>query len=331
MTDRATRLCAGGEHSFWTAAHARGMICEMAISRRQFARCTGASFLAATRLTAQHGHLTAQQVVERIRNNLGAPWQTGTLDGFKAGEPSIDVSGVATTAMATMDVLSRANREKTNLVLTLEPVFFSRTDGRVSPAASAGSGRGVAGVSPKDPVWQAKQEFIQKNGLVVFRFYDNWRSRRPDPFAAGLAQTMKWTKYQIDADALQYEIPAITIEALVEDLASRLKARAGIRVVGDPQSRVRRIAMLPGVSPLAATMKALPDCDLVLSGETREWESVEYAQDAVAAGQKKGLIMLGRLLSEEPGMDLCAEWLKKLVPEVPVRWLPAGDPYWRPA
>ena len=89
--------------------------------------------------------------------------------------------------------------------------------------------------------------------------------------------------------------------------------------------------MLPGLSALAATVTALPDSDLVLAGETREWESVEYAQDAVASGQKKGLIMLGRVLSQDPGMNVCADWLKKLVPEVPVRWLPAGDPYWRPA
>jgi hypothetical protein len=101
--------------------------------------------------------------------------------------------------------------------------------------------------------------------------------------------------------------------------------------VGDPKSRVHRIAMLPGLSALAATVTALPESDLVLAGETREWESVEYAQDTVASGQKKGLIMLGRVLSQDPGMNVCADWLKKLVPEVPVRWLPAGDPYWRPA
>ena len=303
------------------------MIGEMAISRRQFAQFTGASFVTATRLAAQHESLTAQQVVARIQKNLGVPWLTETLDGFKAGDPSAPVSGVATTAMATMDVLSRASREKTNLVFTLEPVFFSRTD---SAAASPG-GRGMAGVSPDDPVLQAKREFIQKNGMLVFRFHDNWRKRRPDPFATGLAQAMDWSKYQSGADPLRYEIPATTIGALTEALAVRLKARAGIRVVGDPQSSVRRIAMLPGLSALAATMKALPDCDLVLAGETREWESVEYAQDTVAAGQHKGLVMLGRVLSEEPGMNLCAEWLRKLVPEVPVRWLPAGDPYWRPA
>jgi len=92
----------------------------------------------------------------------------------------------------------------------------------------------------------------------------------------------------------------------VDDLAKRLNARAGIRVVGDPQARVRRITLLPGVSALAATMKSLPECDVLLAGETREWESVEYAQDTAASGQKKGMIMLGRVVSEEPGMSVCA-------------------------
>ena len=311
------------------------MIGDMAISRRQFAHLTGVSVagvsLATTaHLKAQRSRLTAEQLVERLKNNLGVPWQNQTLDGFKSGEPSTEVSGVAITAMATMDVLSRAVREKTNVILTLEPVFFGRTDGQAA-AASAAGGRGMAPVSPEDPVLLAKKEFIQKNGLVLFRFNDNWRNRKPDPFATGLAQAMGWAKHQVGGDSLRYDIPAITIEALAGSLATRLKARAGIRVVGDRQTRVHRIALLPGLSPLQSTLKTLPDCDLVLAGETREWESVEYAQDAVAAGQKKGLILLGRVLSEEPGMNVCADWLKKLIPEVPVRWLPAGDPYWRPA
>ena len=29
-------------------------------------------------------------------------------------------------------------------------------------------------------------------------------------------------------------------------------------------------------------------------------------------------------------MNVCAEWLKTWL-EVLVQWLPAGDPYWRPA
>lgn len=303
----------------------------MNIARRRFFRLSGTALLAGGPLSGQRASLTAAQAIERIRSSVGVPWQAGTIDGVKAGDASLQVEGIAATAMATMDVLSRAAEAKTNLVVTLEPVFFGRLDAQPPAQGASRAGRGNAGVAQDDAVYLAKKEFIEKNRLVVFRFTDHWRVRKPDPFAAGLAQTMNWTRYRVGDDPLKYEIPAITIGALAADLANRLNARAGIRVVGDPQTRVRRISMLPGVSALAATMKVLPDSDLVLAGETREWESVEYAQDTVAAGQKKGLIMLGRVLSQNPGMSVCADWLKGLFPGTPVRSLPAGDPYWRPA
>lgn len=284
-------------------------------SRRRFARLAGTAALAGPPLLAQGSPLTAQQVVDRIQKNVGVPWQAQSLDTFKAGDPATPVTGIATTGMATMDVLTRASKDKANLVVTLEPTFFGRQD-----AQTAG-----------DPVYAAKQDFIQKNGLVVWRFTYHWRSRKPDPFAAGLARVLGWTRYQVGDDVFRYDVPAVTLTALATDLAKRLKARAGIRVIGDPQTRVRRIALLPGVSTLAAAMKSLPECDVLLAGETREWETVEYAQDTVASGQKRGMIMLGRVLSEEPGMSICADWLKALIPEVPVRWMAAGDAYWRPA
>jgi putative NIF3 family GTP cyclohydrolase 1 type 2 len=287
----------------------------MQLSRRRFARLAGTAALAGPPLLAQGSPLTAQQVVDRIQKNVGVSWQAQSLDTFKAGDPATLVTGIATTGMATMDVLTRASKVKANLVVTLEPTFFGRMD---APAAD-------------DPVYAAKKEFIRKNGMVVWRFTYHWRSRKPDPFATGLASVLGWTKYQVGDDVFRYDVPAVTLTALAGELAKRLKARAGIRVIGDPQTRVRRIALLPGVSTLAAAMKTLPECDVLLAGETREWENVEYAQDTVASGQKKGMIMLGRVMSEEPGMSICADWLKALVPEVPVRWMAAGDPYWRPA
>jgi putative NIF3 family GTP cyclohydrolase 1 type 2 len=298
----------------------------MELSRRRFAQLAGTAALAAPTLSAQRAPLTAQQVVDRIRKNAGTPWQPDSLDTFKAGDPATEVTGIPTTAMATMDVLTRATKEKANLIITLEPTYFGRLDAQPAPG-----GRGQAGINLDDPVYTAKKEFIQKNGLVVWRFNDHWRARKPDPFATGLARTLEWSKYQVDDDPARYDLPAVTLGSLADDLARRLNARAGIRVVGDPQARVRRIGLLPGVSTLAAAMKTLPACDVLLAGETLEWESVEYAQDTVASGQKKGLIMLGRILSQDPGMNVCAEWLTSLIPEVPVRWLPAGDPYWRPA
>jgi hypothetical protein len=74
----------------------------------------------------------------------------------------------------------------------------------------------------------------------------------------------------------------------------------------------------------------LPAVDVMVAGEMREWEGVEYVRDVVAAGQKKGLVLLGRIVSEEPGMRACAAWLNTILPELPATWIAAGDPYWRP-
>ena len=93
---------------------------------------------------------------------------------------------------------------------------------------------------------------------------------------------------------------------------------------------MRTIGVLPGTRSIQETVALLPHVDAVIAGEIREWESSEYARDVVNAGLGKGLILIGRSLSEEAGMKMCADWLRPIVREAPVRWLTAGDPYWRP-
>ena len=78
-------------------------------------------------------------------------------------------------------------------------------------------------------------------------------------------------------------------------------------------------------------MDVMPRVDVLIAGEIREWESSEYARDTVSEGFSRALILLGRTLSEDPGMKACAQWLETVVPDVRCRWMPAGDPYWRPA
>ena len=47
-------------------------------------------------------------------------------------------------------------------------------------------------------------------------------------------------------------------------------------------------------------------------------------------GLKKGFISIGRVVNGTPGMQVFADWLKTIVSEVPIRFISAGDPYWRP-
>jgi Tfp pilus assembly ATPase PilU len=69
------------------------------------------------------------------------------------------------------------------------------------------------------------------------------------------------------------------------------------------------------------------DIDLIIIGEAREWETVEYVRDAVQLGQQKGMIILGHAVSEEEGMHYCAQWLSTFIDEVPVYFVEAGDPF----
>jgi hypothetical protein len=71
----------------------------------------------------------------------------------------------------------------------------------------------------------------------------------------------------------------------------------------------------------------LHNYDVALVGETPEHDSFEYVRDAVALGEKKGLVMISHEGLEEWGMEDFAGWLKPIVPELPVEWVPTGDPF----
>lgn len=324
------------------------------MTRREFAAMVAAGTIAVREARpfafsqgTTGGAVTAAELVDRIRRNIGVAWQDETVDTVKAGNPATRVTGVATTALASIAVLQQAVKAGANVVISSEPTFYSRADSP-TPPAGRGRGRGAAGAPagmgaganqgaptpPPDPVFAAKNELIARHGLVIFRLSDHWRLRTPDPFAAGFASLLGWTAHQSAADPRRFDLPAsaaTTLGDLATMLATGLRTRGGMRIIGDAATRVRRVGLLAGSTPIQASLAMLPHVDALVAGEVREWESVEYARDAVYSGQRKGVILLGRVVSEEPGMAACAEWIRTLVPEVEVRHLPAGDPYWRPA
>ena len=69
---------------------------------------------------------------------------------------------------------------------------------------------------------------------------------------------------------------------------------------------------------------------VLVIGEAREWELVEYAADTITSGAKKGLIVLGHIPSEQGGMIYCAEWLRSFIPEVPIQFVATKEPFWTP-
>jgi putative NIF3 family GTP cyclohydrolase 1 type 2 len=94
--------------------------------------------------------------------------------------------------------------------------------------------------------------------------------------------------------------------------------------------KVTKVGFSPGAAGAQAETQALErdDVQVLLVGETREWETVEYAADAVSQGRKKALIVIGHIPSEQNGMEECTRWLREFVKQAPVEFVPAKQPFW---
>jgi putative NIF3 family GTP cyclohydrolase 1 type 2 len=288
------------------------------ISRRQLVLSAGAGLAAVRSLSAQDAMFTARQVVERIQKNVGIPWREQTVDNFKDGSnPDRPLTGIATTMVATFELLHRAAAAKRNLIIVHEPTYYSNLDDPKDVSS--------------DPMFRLKRDFVAANNLSVFRFHDHWHGRKPDGIIDGMAVGLGWKKYQNPDNARLFVLPETTLNALAIQIRDQLKIRA-IRVVGDPHVKVSRAAFNPGSTGLNLVMRYFSgdDVDVFVCGEPREWDAVEYARDSIAAGKKKGLIVLGHDMSEERGMEECARWLTGFIPEVPVEFMPSGEAFWSP-
>src|SRR5260370_4385076 len=128
-------------------------------SRRQVMLAAGAGIAAIRPLSAADGALTARQVVDRIQKNVGIPWREQTVDNFKDGSnPDAPLKGIATTMVATFELLRRAAAVDRNLVVVHEPTFYSNLD---DPKDFA-----------NDPMVVLNLDFIRQNGMSVLRFHD---------------------------------------------------------------------------------------------------------------------------------------------------------------
>ncbi len=286
-------------------------------ARRAF--LLGSIGLAATQFArAQTAPLTAGQVIERIKTQVGIPWRVQTVDNIIAGTAETPVKGIATTMMATLDVVQRAAAAGKNMVITHESTFFSHQD-RLDQIQ-------------QDPTYQHKLDFLNKNNMVVFHFHDHCHGLKPvDGIATGMIRELGWEKNNDPQNFRMFNFPGTPLARLAKDMQTKLKIRT-MRVVGDPNLLVKRVlaswgnvSLQPGIPFLSK-----PEVDVLVVGETHEWELVEYAQDVIASGQKKALIVLGHVVSEQAGMKYCAEWLKGFVKEVPIEFVAAVEPFWRP-
>jgi putative NIF3 family GTP cyclohydrolase 1 type 2 len=260
--------------------------------------------------------LNVRAVVNRMIEDQQTPIETGSVDTLIAGTWAQEVRGIATTFMATFDVIKRAQRQGLNLILTHEPTFYNHLDERDD-------------YGEQDPVVLEKLRFIEEHDMVVFRYHDLPHRAQDDMINAGLVEKLGWNEFEIDD--MVFQSPFQTLGELSRFLKDNFGAFT-LRVVGDINMSINTIGVLPGAYGRQGQVAAFNSngIDVLIVGEAREWETIEYARDALDMGGHTALIVLGHADSEEPGMEYVANWLEDLVPEVPVKFVPAGNPFWSP-
>jgi putative NIF3 family GTP cyclohydrolase 1 type 2 len=275
--------------------------------------------------------LTAQAIVGRIQQKLTPGWKDNPVDSFVAGSPDTEVKGVVTTFAPSLEVLHKAVASGKNMIISRESPFWAR-------GVINGRGRGAPPMDG-DPIYRLKRDYIASNNLVIYHLFLNWNAHQPDMQLRGLAKALGWEKYYKPSGGVPwgtnngfFEIPPATLRQTAQNIKKTLKMKS-IRCGGDPDITVRKAALSHGLYylPDMRALLAEPGVDLVVVGEP-QWENELslYNFDLHAAGIKKGMIVLGQEISEEPGAGEMAAWLKTFVNEVPVEWISATEPSWMP-
>jgi putative NIF3 family GTP cyclohydrolase 1 type 2 len=259
--------------------------------------------------------MTAREVVDLIKKNAGTPWNERSYrDTFKVGDPDIAVKGIATTMMTTLGMLKRAQTAGLNMVISHEDAFWNDRDDTKDLADNR--------------LYKLKTEFVAKNDMIVWRDHDHMHSMKPDFTVVGelRAVGIKGGENAVMAPRI-WIIPETTLGELAAQV-KRLSGARALRCVGDPNAKVSKILVGPGY----ATPRMTPEADVVIGGEQQEadgaFDNVEYVMDAVSLGVAKGVIMLGHVVSEEPGMEDYATWLRTFIDDIPIQFVPAGEPFW---
>jgi putative NIF3 family GTP cyclohydrolase 1 type 2 len=243
------------------------------------------------------------------------PWNERSFrDTFKIGNPDTPITGIATTMIVTFGMLKRAHEAGLNFVISHEDTWWNDRDDTKDLAGNA--------------LFKTKTDYIVNNGLIVWRMHDHMHSMHPDYTVVGELRDVGIKGGETaDMNPGVRTIPETTFG----QFASSVKRTSGFRAsrcVGDPNAKVSRVLVGPGY----ATPRVSPDTDVVIGGEQQEadggFDNVEYVADANALGIPKGLIMLGHVVSEQSGMVDLARWLGTFIKDVPIRFIPAEEPFW---
>jgi putative NIF3 family GTP cyclohydrolase 1 type 2 len=259
--------------------------------------------------------LTVREVIDILLEDIpGAPFER-TVDQLRTGSMDQEVTGIVTTMFPTIEVIVQTAKVGANLIVAHETLFYNHQD--------------ETNWLEEDEIYQQKLELINKHKIAIWRFHDYWHRRKPDGISEGNLKKLGWEKYYNPSSPRLLTLPE---PQKLKTLVGYIKERFGItqaRLVGDLEQNCRTIYLAFGAIDSRMIIAGIQEYkpDLILSGETREWETVERVRDGQILGNNTALMILGHELSEAAGMAFAAEWIQGKLPGIKVSYMASGDPF----
>jgi putative NIF3 family GTP cyclohydrolase 1 type 2 len=292
--------------------HRRKFITQAAVAAGSaFAFASPLAGIAAGFMPVQE-RITVGQVMDLFMKEApGAPLSP-TVDTLKSGNRDVVVTGIVTTMFATVEVIRKAIALGANFIIAHEPTFYNHLDETTW--------------LEKDDVYRYKADLLKKHNIVVWRNHDYIHAVRPDGVRKGLVEQLGWQQFEDSSHVIYNLSPAMTLKALIGDLKQKLNIEA-VRYIGDPGQQCRKVLLLPGAYGGKNQIQSISNTqpDVLVCGEVSEWETAEYVRDARAAGKQLSLVILGHIVSEEPGSEFMEKWLKVKFPAIKTTHIPTGS------
>lgn len=237
----------------------------------------------------------------------------GDPTGLLYGDPGTEVTGIAVTWTPTVAVLREAACDGLNFVLTHEIPFFSTAQSKWYRTLP----------EEEKPHNRARRRILDEHGMCVCRCHSNWDGT-PGGVMDSCAEALGFTEY---AHQAQYCCTYLIEPMTVAELADHAKLALGVpvvRVAGDLARTVMRVSvMYGGLLQLfyGVDEAIIAGADAIICGEALDY-SFRAAVDADIP-----LIETSHTNSENPGMREFARLLASRLPDLPVRFIDAGQPW----
>ncbi|MCM8808913.1 MAG: Nif3-like dinuclear metal center hexameric protein [Candidatus Omnitrophica bacterium] len=232
-----------------------------------------------------------------IKSEFG---QLGQEEGFRYKYFDDEIKGIVVCWMVSKKVLNFTVKNKFNLLIAHEDLYFP-------PEYAGGDKTGV--------VSDFRKELLERNRINFLRLHytidKNFIFDVFDKLSGGKV-LIKENFYRV------YEFENNKLEDLAKELKKKYKVE--FMRITESNKRVKRAGCLVGGLGLSINSKFIDkiltyNVDTVIAGEVDEY-TIRALSDL-----KIGIIELGHEISERPGLIKFTEYLKKKLPEIPVKYL----------